>query len=123
MIRLICSAIALAMLLSAPLAQAQTDDKCVVDIRGNRICGTRSGQCILDRYRIAWCAPANGRAMTDINGEVVCGAGACVTDPNGRIQCSAAADGIVSTSPSNQISCTGGCVIASKATCRRASPD
>jgi len=111
-----------AQLLLSPV-QAQSDDKCVVDIRGNRICGSRAGQCMLDRYRVAWCAPAAGQAMKDMSGEVVCGAGACVTDLNGKIQCAAARDGTVSTSPSNQISCQGGCVIASQAVCRRASPD
>lgn len=119
---LLVAIVALVVLQAQP-AFAQSDDKCVVDIRGNRICGSRAGQCVLDRYRAAWCAPSNGQAMTDINGEVVCGAGACVTDPNGRIQCAAVADGTVSTSPSNQFSCTGGCVVASRSVCRRASPD
>ena len=99
-------------------AGAQGDSKCVVDIRGNQVCGTRAGECVLDRYRNAQCAQANGSILTDRYGEVVCGAGACTTDINGVIRCAAAAGGSVSTSPSGEISCDGGCVVASSAACR-----
>jgi len=66
----------LLFVLSALPAFAQEAKHCIVDLRGNQVCGSRADQCILDRYRSAWCAPAGGIATTDRYGKVVCGAGA-----------------------------------------------
>jgi hypothetical protein len=99
-------------------ANAQSDANCVVDIRGNRVCGSLPGQCVLDRYRNAWCAPSGGIASKDRYDEVVCGAGACSTDRNGNIVCATAPGGGVSTAPSGELRCDGGCAAASKSFCR-----
>ena len=108
----------------APLAAAGQDaDRCVVDIRGNQVCGVRAGQCALDRYRNAWCAPDNGSVMRDRYDEVVCGMGACVRDArSGEISCSAAPGGATVTDPSGNATCEGGCVPASRSACRRMTP-
>jgi hypothetical protein len=110
--------------LFASLAMAQPAAYCITDIRGNQICSTRAGQCMLDRYRAAWCAPENGMAMKDRYDEVVCGAGVCVTDArSGEIFCASQSGGATSTDPAGKILCEGGCVPASKATCRRMTPN
>lgn len=103
-------------------AIAQNDASCVTDIRGNRVCGSQPRQCILDRYRNAWCAPTGGIATKDRYDEVVCGAGACSTDRNGVIRCAVTPGGSVSTAPSGDVTCDGGCVEADKSACRTGSP-
>ena len=114
----------LAALLPA-LAMAQTPSSyCITDIRGNQVCSGRAGQCALDRYRVAWCAPENGTAMKDRYDEVVCGAGVCVIDArSGEISCASQAGGATSTDPTGKTLCEGGCVPASKAACRRMTPN
>jgi hypothetical protein len=115
-------AILLLTLLSAPLTAQQAG--CVTDIRGNQICGTRAGQCLLDRYGAAWCAPDNGTAMKDRYDEVVCGAGVCVKDGrSGEIACSPRSSGTTVTDVGGNLVCEGGCVPASKSACRRATPN
>ena len=114
----------LATLLPALPAAAQDPANCVIDIRGNRVCGTRAGQCILDRYSNAWCASANGTATKDRYGEVVCGVGACVTDNrSGDIFCAAKEGGTTLIDPSSAAVCDGGCVAASQSVCRRMTPN
>ncbi|HUQ24647.1 MAG TPA: hypothetical protein VM140_03180 [Burkholderiales bacterium] len=104
-------------------ASAQ-DANCVVDLRGNQVCGTRADQCTLDRYRNAWCAPSNGIATKDRYGEVVCGAGACVTDSrSGDIFCAAKEGGATLTDPQGKAVCDGGCVAATQSVCRRMTPN
>ncbi|MEA3192701.1 MAG: hypothetical protein QOD26_1034 [Betaproteobacteria bacterium] len=99
------------------------DANCVIDIRGNSVCGTRPGQCNLDRYNNAWCAPANGTATKDRYGEVVCGVGACVTDArSGDIFCATKEGGTTLTDPSGKAACEGGCAPASKSACQRMTP-
>jgi hypothetical protein len=108
----------LLLALGALPAFAQEAKHCVVDIRGNQVCGTHASQCVLDRYRAAWCAPANGTATKDRYDEVVCGAGACVKDLHGEIFCAADAGGATSTDVSGQTVCAGGCIKASRTACR-----
>jgi hypothetical protein len=99
---------------------AQPAAHCITDIRDNQVCSTRAGQCALDRYRVAWCAPENGTAMKDRYDEVVCGAGVCVTDArSGEIFCASQSGGATSTDPTGKTLCEGGCAPASKAVCRR----
>jgi hypothetical protein len=105
--------------LLATSAYSQSDANCVVDLRGNQVCGSRPGQCTLDRYRNAWCAPANGTVAKDRYDEVLCGAGACATDRTGNVRCAATPGGSVSTAPTGELVCEGGCVAASKALCRQ----
>jgi len=106
--------------LIATQAMAQSATHCITDIRGNQICGTRAGQCALDRYKVAWCAPENGTATKDRYDEVVCGAGVCVTDArSGEIFCASQSGGATSTDPTGKTLCEGGCAPASKAICRR----
>jgi hypothetical protein len=114
---------ALLLVLVALPAAAQDARHCVVDIRGNQVCGIRPDQCVLDRYRAAWCAPANGVAMKDRYDEVVCGAGACFKDVHGEILCAAEAGGALSNDVSGRTSCAGGCVPATRSACRRMTPD
>ena len=114
-------AVAVAWLPAAAIAQS--DANCVVDIRGNRVCGAQPGQCVLDRYRNAWCAPSGGVAGRDRYDEVVCGAGACATDRNGVMRCATAPGGGISTAPSGELSCDGGCATASKSFCRSMTPN
>lgn len=103
---------------------AQPAAHCITDIRGNQVCSTRAGQCALDRYRVAWCAPENGTAMKDRYDEVVCGAGVCITDArSGEITCASQSGGTTSTDPTGKALCEGGCVPASNATCRRMTPN
>ena len=109
--------------LAALPALAQQAKHCVVDVRGNEVCGTHADQCTLDRYRAAWCAPANGTATKDRYGEVVCGAGACRRDINGEIVCAGEPGGVVSTDVSGKNTCAGGCVPASRAACRQMTPN
>ena len=115
--------LALLALLASLHAGAQATQHCVTDIRGNQACGTRPDQCVLDRYRAAWCAPANGIAMTDRHGEVVCGAGSCVRDPRGEIVCSGEPGGAISIDASGKPACAGGCMTASRSACRRMTPN
>jgi len=111
--------VALAALI-ATQAMAQSATHCITDIRGNQICSTRAGQCALDRYRVAWCAPENGTATKDRYDEIVCGAGVCVTDTrSGEIFCASRSGGTTSTDPAGKTLCEGGCAPASKAICRR----
>jgi len=77
---------------------------------------------MLDRYRAAWCAPANGTATKDRHDEVVCGAGACLRDVHGEIVCAAESGGATATDVSGTTSCAGGCVPASQAACRLMTP-
>jgi len=111
-------AIAWLFMLPALAAGAQGSRHCVVDLRGNEVCGTHSNQCILDRYRAAWCAPANGTATKDRYDEVVCGAGACIKDLHGEILCAVEPGGATSTDVSGNPACAGGCVKASHSLCR-----
>jgi hypothetical protein len=117
------SAIALLIVLAASPVHPQEAKHCVVDLRGNQVCGTHADQCILDRYRAAWCAPANGIAMKDRYDEVVCGIGACLRDARGDITCSAEAGGTTVTDVSGKVSCAGGCVPASRSACRLMTPN
>jgi hypothetical protein len=106
--------------LFASQSMAQPATHCITDIRGNQICSTRAGQCALDRYRIAWCAPENGTAMKDRYDDVVCGAGVCITDAHtGEIFCASQPGGATSTDPAGKTLCEGGCMPASSAACRR----
>ena len=109
----------LSLLLAALPAAAQST--CITDIRGNQICGTRAGQCALDRYGAAWCAPDNGTAMADRYGDIVCGAGVCVKDGrSGEIFCGASATGTVTTDAGGNLKCDGAsCAQASKGACRK----
>src|SRR3954464_7757986 len=118
------AAVLLSLACLAPLDAASQDaDRCVQDIRGNQVCGVRAGQCALDRYRNAWCAPDDGAAMKDRYDEVVCGAGACVRDArSGDISCVSAAGGAILTEPNGATACEGGCVPASRSACRRMTP-
>jgi len=110
--------------LFASQAMAQRAAHCITDVRGNQICGTRAGQCALDRYRVAWCAPENGSAMKDRYDDVVCGAGVCVTDArSGEIFCASQPGGVTSTDPAGKTLCEGGCAPASNAICRRMTQD
>ncbi len=103
---------------------AQAAPYCITDIRGNQVCSTRAGQCVLDRYRVAWCASENGTAAKDRYDDVVCGAGACVTDArSGEIYCALLSGGTTSTDPAGATLCEGGCVPASKSACRRMTPN
>jgi hypothetical protein len=102
---------------------AQEVKHCIVDLRGNQVCGTHADQCMLDRYRAAWCAPANGTAMKDRYDEVVCGAGACTRDVRGEILCAGEPGGAVSTDVSQKTTCAGGCVPASRTACRQMTPN
>ena len=111
-------ALALLFTLAALPSLAQERKHCVVDLRGNEVCGTHASQCTLDRYRAAWCAPANGTATKDRYDEVVCGAGACRRDINGEIVCASEPGGAVSTDVSGKTTCAGGCVPASRGECR-----
>jgi hypothetical protein len=113
----------LLFLLGATPAAAQEAKHCVVDLRGNQVCGVRADQCVLDRYRSAWCAPANGMATRDRYDEVVCGAGACLRDVRGDIVCAGEPGGATVTDPAGRISCAGGCVPASRAACRLMTPN
>ena len=111
-------------LLGPALASGQTPGNCVVDIRGNQVCGLRAGQCLLDRYNAAWCAPDSGSAMKDRYDEVVCGVGVCVRDVrSGEISCASAPGGATVADPSGKTTCDGGCVPASHSACRRMTPD
>ncbi|MBC7804492.1 MAG: hypothetical protein H7Y16_11500 [Candidatus Parcubacteria bacterium] len=113
----------IALLLPTPPAAAQSGKHCITDVRGNQVCGSR-GQCALDRYNVAWCAPENGSAMKDRYDEVVCGAGVCVRDArSGEISCPAQGGGTTVTDPAGALLCAGGCVPASKSMCRRAAPN
>ncbi len=110
--------------LVASQTMAQPAAHCITDIRGNQVCSTRAGQCALDRYRVAWCAPENGTAMKDRYDDVVCGAGVCVTDArSGEIYCASQSGGTTSTDPTGKALCEGGCVPASTSTCRRMTPN
>ena len=111
------------LLLLAASAFGQEAKHCVVDLRGNQVCGTRPDQCILDRYRAAWCAPANGTATKDRYDEVVCGVGACLRDPHGEILCAAEAGGATVTDAAGKTTCAGGCRPASASVCRRMTPN
>ena len=115
--------IAVVLLCAALPAFAQQGKHCVVDLRGNQVCGVRANQCILDRYRAAWCAPAEGTATKDRYDEVVCGAGACVKNVYGEIVCAGEPGGAISTEPSGKMSCGGGCVPASRTACQRMTQD
>jgi hypothetical protein len=113
---------ALLFILAALPASAQEAKHCVVDIRGNQVCGIRADQCILDRYKAAWCAPANGTASKDRYDEVVCGVGACLRDVRGELLCAAEAGGATVTDVSGTTTCAGGCVPASQSACRLMTP-
>jgi hypothetical protein len=106
----------LALLASLPAA-AQAKH-CIVDVRGSEVCGMHANQCMLDRYRAAWCASANGTAMKDRHDEVVCGAGACVRDSRGDIVCAGEPGGVTSLETSGKALCAGGCIPASRSACR-----
>ena len=110
------------LLLAAFPALGQEAKHCVTDLRGNQVCGTHAQQCILDRYRAAWCAPASGTAMKDRYDEVVCGVGACLRDIRGDIVCASEPGGATSTDVSGKASCAGGCVPASRQACRQMTP-
>jgi hypothetical protein len=114
---------ALLVLAASLPAAAQEAKHCVTDLRGNQVCGSRADQCILDRYRAAWCAPANGTATKDRYDDVVCGAGACLRDVRGDVVCAAEGGGATVTDVSGRTTCAGGCVPASRDACRRMTPE
>jgi hypothetical protein len=106
--------LALAFLLLPALAQAQ----CVTDRTGATRCPPADTQCVANRYGDWTCSAPGGGAAVNVNGEPVCGPGACVTDINNVVMCSTQSRGSAALDRYAKAVCTGGCVAATPQQCK-----
>ena len=96
-------------------ALAQTE--CVTLRNGQTACPPADSKCVKDRYGEWFCSGAGGDAVLNINGNPVCGAGACVKDLNGEFQCSTQARGAAAIDLASRAVCSAGCEAASASRC------
>jgi len=78
--------------------------------------------CTPDLYGKMLCPPPNGGMMTDINGNTVCGPGACGRNNRGLVRCSSMPGGLIVIDSSGNVLCVGGCVDGEKSACMRPVP-
>lgn len=85
-------------------------------------CLAQTPTCIPDLYGRMLCPPPSGGMMTDINGNTVCGPGACARNSRGLVRCSSQPGGLVVIDSSGNILCVAGCVDGDKADCITPTP-
>ena len=92
--------------------------KCMRETFGDTICG--QGPCSNDRHGRVYCAAERyGTAVSNEQGEIVCGVGRCVQDIiSGQIMCSRQPGGDA-VRTLDGVSCLGGCEPATPANCER----
>ena len=110
---LICAA---ALAAWGQYAVAQTTG-CVTNRLGQTVCPPADSRCIANRYGDWTCSPPGGDARLNVNGEPVCGAGACITDINANVMCSTQPRGSAALDLYSRAVCTGGCAAATAAQC------
>ena len=96
---------------------AQT--QCVTLLSGATACPPADSKCVKDRYGEWFCSGPGGDATLNINGNPVCGTGACVKDLNGEFQCSTQARGAAAMDITSKAVCTSGCAVASASQCTK----
>ena len=100
----------------AVVSQVKAD--CVQNIYGKVFCG--EGQCLVDDFGRAFCAPYSGSIIRDMGGNFLCGVGHCVTDIRGQVWCSVVEDGDVTFDINGKVYCDGGCSRGKKKICEEA---
>src|SRR4051812_29739594 len=98
-------------------AWAQT--QCMTLLNGQTACPPPESRCVKDRYGEWFCSGPGGDAVLNINGNPVCGAGACVKDMNGEFQCSTQSRGSAAMDLSSKAVCSAGCTPASASLCAK----
>jgi hypothetical protein len=98
----------------AVVSQAKAD--CVQNNYGKVFCG--EGQCLVDEFGRAFCAPVSGGIIRDMGGNLLCGVGHCVTNIKGQVWCSVIEDGDATSDMNGRVYCTGGCSRGNKQICQ-----
>jgi hypothetical protein len=101
---------------------AFAQSECVRLLDGRTACPPADTRCVKDRYGDWLCSGPGGDAVININGNPVCGVGACVKDVNGEFQCSTQPRGAAAMDVSSKPVCSGGCETASASRCTKLVP-